>query len=235
MEVFYFVFLSFIIGVSLYTNFRGRDTSFKLLLSPSLVLGVSFYLYSIALPLSRFFIGSGNVTFPPNMDLDNLYMMHHLIAAIGLLAGFALARYATYYRSSTASVGGGNQYAMRIELFFILSVSLVIFNVYLTIKNIGGIENIFQPYGFNSTEDIFDVSGMAVGSVLEALWIYFALVPLVLFFTIRSSRTARGCAYCLVTVLGFLFLVRGNRNLLGMLLLPLTTIYLLRKVFIQSA
>lgn len=229
MEILYLVSITFITAGAIFVNSRGNESTFDIKFTPSLVLLLSFYLYSISLPLSRLMIGDANVVYPPDSESDNLYMFHHILAAFGLLLGIIVYRviFARKRMSRINKIMG--LYAVRPRLFFVLSSFMVLLNVYLFAKHLGGIENIFQPYGYNAAQDLFDASSLPVTSVLDAVGTYLAIVPLVMFFSVKNRMGVRIAAYWVVAFLAMLFLVRGHRNLLGMLLMPIFTLYMLDK------
>jgi hypothetical protein len=194
---------------------RDREGSAHLELTASLILLLSFSAYIAALPLSRLFFDR------PESEIDADFMSVHLQALAGLLAGFVFAMRMGLYRRAGECAPDDQSWGDRWQLKAIVPLVILLHAGYYgaVLQEVGYDPlRLLDRYGTGNRsyeEATLVTTAVSVGATAVS-WLA-AQVAL----RQRISRLESGFVWGTTTLLATLYLVRGNRNSLIILALPI--------------
>ncbi len=190
-------------------------------LNPPTILIGSYFLYSTSLPVSRLFFGSSSSEF----DLVSLKL--HLFGFLGIALG-AIASVVVTRRMEKNSIGGksitapqfSGSISLRTGLFGALLLLLAGRYFWMAMESLNfSIANVLQPYGFEGLEG-------GGTTDLSNIFVYFGLYSALVFGVtwdrhIRQLPKSLSVAiYMLVIILMTFWILRGSRNMVTILGLP---------------
>lgn len=211
--------LFLVIGIKL-CKIREQNR-FHYELSPRLILVISYYMYSVAMPISRLFFASRE------MSYDAEYMMVHALGALGILVGLYVQRYKVNITSNRSPKQTSRIY-FPIAAMIIMAMTVGIF-VFGVLETLGwNLSAIFTPYGYEASLKIGNEEQTMFGSIL---WV-FAISSTVLAFIGAYNKKNR--ILILITLFiaglfGVFFLLRGSRTMVSMMIIPLIGVYFYSK------
>lgn len=204
------------------TRVHREGEGYRWELTPSFLLVLTYCLYAIALPVSRLFFGSD----PHSADFS--YLLPHLLGMVGLVVGLALLHGKARLPGGRGDTQGEPDRVLRVSWVVVAVVAAVSWQLYGGWLQAGGsLAGLLAPYAYGASE--FDTPTGLVG-VLTTTSANIAIASLVL--SVPGLKTHRRFAYFVFgasVVVALLFVLRGNRNLLGMLVLPMVYIHLYRR------
>jgi hypothetical protein len=189
--------------------------------SPRLMLVISYYVYSIALPISRLFF--------TNMDkrYDVEYMWVQLMGAAGILFGLVFHRFYLKFTCKRKAELVQRKYLPEVAIIIMaFATGVTAFNSF---KGLGwNVNAIFTPYGFESSLKTRNVNPTLFGEVVS----FFAISSVVLSFVGAKFTNNKKLIFIILLFCGIFslfFLVRGARNMSGMMVIPIIGVYLYAK------
>jgi hypothetical protein len=203
--------------VSVHLCAISRNDGRRLELTPSLVLAISYGLYTSALPISRLILRT------PATPADRAFIAPHLLGAIGIMIGLLPMR---RRESGAPPFAQLDDLASRLRpLPVILAISAgILWQLYVLLAQVRGqvagllsayaVGDDYNPGGFLGTLVVV-TSNIAIATIVVA------------FPTLRRPGALRRIVIFATFCLAGLFVVRGHRNLLGMLVLPLLALYMI--------
>jgi hypothetical protein len=213
----YWAALLLCMGASLCLCAVSRGGKRQLELSPCLVLVVSYALYSSALPASRLLLGTSG-----DPAVDAAYVAPHVLGALGILLGLLIPTHHAFPSRCNASLSNRPVF-LRPGLVFVAVFAGIAWQFYVLLMQVRGeVAGLLSPY---ASGEGYNPAGL-LGS-LVVITSNIAIATIVLAFpALRRGGWLRWFVAFSATVLGGLFAVRGHRNLLGFLLLPLLSLHM---------
>ena len=191
-------------GSFLFSKKKVRETR----LNVSLILMLSFYLYSISVPISRLFFSK------PDESNDIFFLISYTLAYLGLF--FSLL----FFMGFNDEVVDKNSKIVEVRNNRLFYFSILIFLVYITFIKVEtnfSLDIFFRPY---STEGIEDSGGLT-----HLLPIFLISALLYLNLLVLKANNIWRLNKLFIRLITFLFvtyyLIRGGRNLILILFLPI--------------
>jgi len=207
------VFLIFGMNLCKITTLEGS----RFELCPRLILVISFFMYSVAMPISRLLFDTAE------MIHDEEYMGAQLLGAFGILIGLLIQyKYIVYTRY---------RFSMPQPMEFKPTTALVCMTLsfvtvmYSALNALGwDLRAIFNPYGYESTLLTGNEEASLFGSILALLTICSIIQSFIGAYKTNNKRIIR-ITLLFAAVFSLFYLLRGSRNLVGMMLIPLICVY----------
>lgn len=186
-------------------------------LSPRLILVISFFMYSVAMPISRLFFDSAGMTY----DIE--YMVAQALGALGILTGlFIQYKYLKFTRNRKEKPAPIKFLRTPALICMTMALAVVMFSA---LNALGwNFSAILNPYGFESTLMTGNEERSLFGAILELIAISSILLSFVGAYKI-NNKTIIFIALSFAAVFSMFFLLRGSRNIAGMMLIPLVCVY----------
>jgi hypothetical protein len=193
----------------------------RLELSPRLILVLAYAMYASALPASRLLLGTTG-----DAVVDTAYLVPNLLGAVGILAGLVPMR-AHDFPTRAQLLPSEVESPLRPLLVVGAVMTGISWQVYVLLMQVrGNIAGLLSPYATGG--EGYNPPGL-LGS-LVVITSNIAIATIVLAFpALRRGGWLRWFVIAATAVLAGLFAVRGHRNLLGMLVLPLLTLHMFAK------
>jgi oligosaccharide repeat unit polymerase len=215
----YLVNLTLLTAGSVYVSQVRREGGRQLELTPSMILPISYFLYSSALPISRLFFGS------PAGAYDMDYLMPHLMGAAGILIGLILAN-PVFAKTNRVKIPT-NAFAerLRVSVVAVVAGAAIIWQLYVMFSRAEwSLEMMLSPYGVIE-QSSYTAIGLA--GILTTIGSNILVGTLVLAAPgMRSKPLGRRVLFVVVVLVACIFIIRGNRNIAGMLVLPIIAMYM---------
>ena len=206
----------------LYRNFVTRRSN-AVQLNPHTMLVCSYFLYSISLPVSRLFFGSIGDEF------DLIPLRYHLYGflgiALGAIASLPVTRGQENLRLDATGMAFKRLYgvaSMRTGFFTVVLIILTGRYFWLLLAGLNfDIKNVFQPYGYEQWEGLEQSGGLA------DIFVYFGLYGMLVFGVAwdrhvrRLPGALRSAVYALIVFFIAFYILRGSRNMVTLLALPM--------------
>jgi len=221
----YALYLALFIGLAAFSLLFRKVVSRQartVQIDPHTILVTSYFLYAGSLPFSRLIMGS------IGQEFDETLMRMHLFGFLG----FALAsiisvpfvrRYEIPREGALNHVlhSRYSQTSLRTGLYIGLLGILAARYFWLLFEALGfNLANIFQPYGFEALEG-------GAQTNLADVFVYFGLYTSLVFGVVWDRRVRplpsilRVTVYALICMLVVFWLLRGSRNMVALLVLPM--------------
>jgi len=207
------------------------NNRFQNVLSPGLVLVVSYCMYSVAMPVSRLFFTNTDT------DYDVEYMEVQILGAAGILIGLYFQRLYHRFKKNRNSAQVLQTYMpMPAIVIMTVAVGMVMF---FALKGLGWeFSAIFNPRSYVASPQTGNPEQTLFGAILWVL----AISSTVLAFIGANNTKNRKLLIFTLSVVGLFctyYLLRGARLNAGMMVLPLICVYLYlkpinRKTFLLS-
>lgn len=221
MTTVYLILLTLFLVIGIKLCKIRKNNRFLYELSPRLILVISYFMYSVAMPISRLFFAS------TEMSYDAEYMIVQILGALGILIGLSFQKYNVSFTSNRSSKQASRIF-LPLPAIIIMSaaVGVVIIG---TIKDLGwSLSAVLKPYGYEVMVNTGTQEQTLFGQIL---WV-FAISSTVLAFI--GANNTKNNRLILLTLLygglfGMLFMLRGSRMMSGMMIITLICAYLFSK------
>ncbi len=190
-------------------------------LSPRLILVISYFVYSVAMPISRIFFDSDKMTY----DIE--YIVAQVLGATGILIGYFI-QYKCLRFTHNRKLKHESKIFLRIPALFcmVIALTIVMFNA---LNALGwDFSAILNPYGFESTLLTGNEEQSLFGAILELVAISSILLSYTGAYN-TNNKSVLLISLLFAIVFSMFYLLRGSRNLAGMMLIPLLCAYFYRK------
>ncbi|MDB5231200.1 MAG: hypothetical protein JWN76_2005 [Chitinophagaceae bacterium] len=193
-------------------------------LTPFLVLVVAFFLYSISLPISRIFFRSTNI------KSDDEFILLNSLAFLGVIIGLYL-----FYKIKDFKPTAYNYKKDLVEntntLIIFLVISLLFaFQLYKIFRNLDwNFAAFFMPYGYEAQlgngKEMSSAESTIEIVLIAAVNVGFSLAQ-------KNKKKVLKFFTCLIGILfAVIMLIRGSRNIAGMMMAPIAYSFFLGKEF----
>ena len=208
--------LFLVVGIRLCKT-RGKTWS-HYEFSPRLILVISYYMYSSAMPISRLLFDSTPTIY------DTEYMIACTLGALGILIGFLCFQ---KYNARTA----GNKDSEQGSQIFRPMVSIIIMSAAVGIVLFGGmralgwdLSALLSPRGYESSLQAGTQEQTLFGQIL---WVLAVSSTVAVFIGVYKTRENKLIILTLLAagLFSIFYLLRGERLFVGMMILPLTCVY----------
>jgi hypothetical protein len=216
MELFFYYLVLVAIAAATLLSTRTRQAGrFQWELTPELALPLSFFAYTSAMPISRIFWQT------PPKDLDIEFLQIHTLAALCLGAGIAAGKiFGGSWFSRIRASRPATRSTMRPTTCAFLAVGALVAIVFIIYRSVGySFTNMLQKYTFETTvaQEQTTADTLAYPAAIACLLHCYLGACLGLVQRPRLRRLVMVVAF---VAAGFL-LLRGFRNLVTMMLLPI--------------
>jgi len=192
-------------------------------LSPTLILVLSYYMYSVAMPISRLCFDSAE------MEYDAEYMLVQLLGAAGIIIGLLFQRYHLGF------VRNRNESSKQVSRIFRPLPALIIMSISVGIVMFGDLRGlgwdlsaIVKPYGYETTLLTGNREQTLFGQIL---WVLAISSTALAFIGAYNTKNNKLILFALLVggLFGMFYMVRGSRNMAGMMIIPFIGAYLFSK------
>lgn len=221
MTIIYLILLTFYLVAGIRICRVKVNNRYQHELSPRLILVISYYMYSVAMPISRLcFDGT-------EMDYDAEYMMVQLLGASGIIIGLLFQRYYLRFTRNKRSKQA-SQIFLPLPAIIIMSISVGIV-MFGAMKGIGwNLSAIFKPYGYEVLLQTGNKEQTLFGQIL---WILAISSTVLVFIGVYNTKNNKLILLTLLVagLFGMFYMVRGSRMMAGMMIIPLICAYFFSK------
>ena len=191
-------------GKFFFSIVKVRDTR----LNVSLIVMLSFYLYAIAVPISRLFFSN------PDEVNDMFFLKSYMLAYLGLLGSFVRVM---GHKEEKVDLKANVVNVNNLKLFLLSFFVGVVYILFIKVETNFSLDIFFRPYNTVGVEEVGGATHLLPIFLVSAL-LYLNLISI-------KATNIRRLNILFIRVITFLFvmyyLIRGGRNLLLILLLPI--------------
>lgn len=200
-----------------------EENRFQYELSPRLILVISYYMYSTAMPISRLFFAS-----TAKSDYDNEYMIVQLLGASGIIIGLY---YFQKYRIRFTS----NRRSKQASRIFLPLPAIIIMSATVGIVMFGAMKGlewnlsaILKPYGYEATLGTGTQEQTLFGQIL---WMFAISSTVLVFIGAYNTKNNKLILFSLLVggLFGMFFMIRGSRMMAGLMIITLACAYFFSK------
>jgi hypothetical protein len=212
MELFFnYLLFCIVTALALFTASKRHSSQRHWELSPEIIMVISFFLYTSAMPASRMLWGT------EAMPLDIPFMQTHLLANLGLLVGLVAGKLLSPPKAQIKQY----QPLPPARVAMLATGALIVFLGYIYYSVGFSVANMFRPYGFETT--LNEIS--TVDTLMEPAVCVFVLHCYLGAFILRNRKPwLHRYVLAIAGVIAVVFLVRGMRNPAQILWLPIFAI-----------